>query len=136
MKNSHESKTVIAAIWALPTIDEQIAAACDLAAPRVHPDIRDLFRRLSAEKRTAMSRADCEALCGWKTSTQNARQADGTLRTVLDGVRRLVTVSSVYQYLVARMILSNPVGKPAPKSARVTGFGRSKSHINEEGLSG
>jgi hypothetical protein len=137
MTKAHESKLLaaIAPIWALPTIDEQIRAACSLADPKAHPDIRDLFRRWTSEQRTALPKPECEAIGGWKQTTQNSKEASGELRTVLDGVRRLVTVSSLYQHLITRLILSNPAGSPAPKVARAANFGRS-SDVKQEGVGG
>jgi hypothetical protein len=107
--------TAIAAVFALPSTEEQIAAACALSAPEVHPDLVNLFHRRDADPRKTMPRKSCMLEGGWEESTQYNKEKTRSLRTLLDGSRRLVVTSSFYEDLITRLMLSNPIDSPAPK---------------------
>jgi hypothetical protein len=117
MANSTNLKTTtaLAEIFALPSIEERIAGACSLAARDAHPDIIDLGRQWNGDKRKAMSNEDCMHEGGWRDSTQHNKVQSGELRSFLDGKKRLISVSSFYEHLIARIVLSHPVDGPARK---------------------
>jgi hypothetical protein len=117
MANSTDIKTTtaLAEIFSLPTIEQRVAGACSLAAPIAHPDIEDLGRQWSGDKRKAMSNDDCMHEGGWRDSTQHNKVQTGELRSFLDGKKRLISVSSFYEHLITRIVLSYPVDGPARK---------------------
>jgi hypothetical protein len=124
MSKHYDPKTLIAiaAVFTLATIEEQIRAACSLASPFAHSDIRELFHQWRNDTRKALTRRDCQYEGRWGETTQISKEENGTLRTFLDGKRRLISTSSFYQHLITRLILSNPIGAPPlkgePTSAR------------------
>jgi hypothetical protein len=126
MARARDSKitTAIATVFALPTREEQLEAACALAADEAHQDIRELFHLWRDEKRKAMSRHDCKYEGNWGDTSQVEKEKGGILRTFFDGKKKLITPSSFYQHLITRLILSHPRNGPAPRgTATSTRFG-------------
>jgi hypothetical protein len=122
--HDHKTLAAIAAVFALPSREEQIEAACALAAREAHQDIRELFHLWSADARKAMSRADCMHEGAWGQTSQIEKEKSGALRSLLDGKKRLISTSSFYEHLVTRLILSHPVDGPAPRGTSTsTRFG-------------
>ena len=117
MARLHDPKILIAitVVFGLPSLEETIAGALALAAPAAHSDIIELFHQWSADRRKAMSRLDCQHEGGWGATTQCEKEKAGALRAFLDGKKRLITISSFYEHLITRLILSHPAGAPAPK---------------------
>jgi hypothetical protein len=113
--------TALATIFALPSLEAQIADTCALTDPKFHSDLEALFRKKGAadtpgaDRRNALSRGDCETEGGWSEATQVEKEKAGALRSFLDGKKRLITSSSFYEHLITRIVLSHPVGAPAPK---------------------
>ena len=122
MTNAYEAKalTAITAVFSLRTTEEQVEAAKALTDSAWHSEIIELFNRRGNDKRTALTRTDCQEEGNWGHSTQDAKEKSGVLRSFKDGKKRLITASSFYQHLITRLILSHPVGAPALKGAKPT----------------
>jgi hypothetical protein len=101
-------------------LETELSVYLAKAAPEARADIVALFKKWQADPRTALSRRDCMKEGCWGATTQLSKEQAGVLRTVLDGKRRLVTVDSYYQHLVARVIASHPIGAPAPKGTQTS----------------
>ena len=117
MAQAYDSKilTAIAVVFALPSLEEKIAGALALAAPEAHSDIREHFHLWGGDKRKALSRADCMFEGSWGQTSQIEKEKSGALRSFLDGKKRLISTSSFYEHLIARLILSHPADGPAPR---------------------
>jgi hypothetical protein len=130
----HKTLAAIVLIFALPSLQAQIEAACALGAPAAHSDIRELFHRKRDDKRTAMSRADCKFEGGWGDTSQIEKEKSGALRSFLDGKKRLISTASFYEHLITRLILSHPADGPAPRgTATSTRFGARRAVDVREG---
>jgi hypothetical protein len=116
--SNHKTLTAIAAVFTLPSLEEKVAGALALAAPEAHSDIREHFQ--GDDKRKAMSRQDCMFEGSWGQTSQIEKEKSGALRSFLDGKKRLVSTSSFYEHLIARLILSHPVNRPAPKGTHTS----------------
>jgi hypothetical protein len=68
------------------------------------------------DNRIVMSPADAEAALGVKATRIRELIERGELSSLLDGKLRRIFVASVYDYLVRRIILSDPVDGPPAKS--------------------
>jgi hypothetical protein len=121
--------TALTVIFALSSTEERIERAVALAAPEAHPDIRNLFHQQAADIRKAMSRADCQHEGGWDETTQIGKEKSGALRTFLDGKKRLVSVDSFYECLITRVVLSHPLGAPAPKGTQTSTRFKSREEV-------
>ena len=128
----NKTSVPFAAIFILPSLEEQIAGACALTAPEWRPDVVDLFQRWHADQRKAMGRQDCQREGGWGATSQIEKERSGALRSFLDGKKRLITTSSFYRHIITRIILSHPVDGPEQKGTNTsTKFrARGEAHPN------
>jgi hypothetical protein len=111
-----ETVNAIAAVFRLPSFEARIVAACAIAAPKAHPDIREHFHQWSNDKRKALSRSDCMYEGNLGETTQVSKEQSGALRSFLDGKKRLISTTSFYEHLITRLILANPVGAAPPRA--------------------
>jgi hypothetical protein len=84
--------------------------------------LRDELRR---DNRLVMSPADAETALGVKATRIADLMGRGELSSLLDGKLRRILVASVYDYLVRRIITSDPVDGPPAKSP----IGRIKKRV-------
>ena len=76
--------------------------------------IKALRQAQKLDRRMVMSPADAELALGVKATQIQELMKRGELDTILDGKLRRIFVGSVYNYLVRRIITSDPVdGSPA-----------------------
>jgi hypothetical protein len=103
--------------------DEQPLAA---AARDKIKALREDQRR---DRRIVMSPADAELALGVKATRIQELMSRGELDSILDGKLRRIFVGSVYNYLVRRIILSDPVDGPPAKSPIGRFKARAKSGV-------
>jgi hypothetical protein len=82
-------------------------------------EIAGLRARQAQDQRIAVSRRDACLMLGIKATRERELEAAGELASIVDGSRRFVLVSSVYDYLVRKVARSYPLDR-AP--AKLRGF--------------
>jgi hypothetical protein len=71
------------------------------------------------EKRSALSRKECETEGGWKQTSQQSKEDSGALLSFRDGKKVLISADSFHRHLIDRFLLSHPLDGPA-KRGRAT----------------
>jgi hypothetical protein len=117
--------------------DTDLAAYLARTAPHAHPDIIKLYAELkSPDCPSAFSRKACQAKGGWGQTTQVLREQSGVFRTVHDGKTVLTTATSLYEYLIERVIAAHPavpMTRRQPTQNELEGLRRANEQRRLEG---